>query len=106
MTPEDLFAGRGELPVDSVVIDVSLAAGTARLLDWLERSPRAFLSATTGLGQADEARVEALGARAPVLRARNLSVGNSVAEGMLRSVPAAARTLLEVDLVAGKCSWQ
>jgi len=99
MTPEDLFAGRGELPVDSVVIDVSLAAGTARLLDWLERSPRAFLSATTGLGQADEARVEALGARAPVLRARNLSVGNSVAEGMLRSVPAAARTLLELDLV-------
>ena len=100
MTPEDLFAGRGDaLETDSVVIDVSLAAGTARLLDWLERTPRAFVSATTGIGEADEKRVAALGDRVPIVRARNLSVGNSIAAAMLRSIPAAARTLFEVDLV-------
>jgi len=100
MTPEDLFAGRGDtLPPDFVVIDVSLAAGTARLLDWLERTPRALVSATTGLGEADESRVRALAARAPVVRAPNLSVGNSVAAAMLRSIPAEARTLFGVDLV-------
>ena len=100
MTPEELFAGgRDALPADCVVIDVSLAAGTARLLDWLERTPRALVSATTGLGGAEEKRIAALAARVPVVRARNLSVGNSVAAAMLRSIPGAARALFEVDLV-------
>jgi len=100
MTPEELFAGgRDALPADCVVIDVSLAAGTARLLDWLDRTPRALVSATTGLGDAEEKRIAALAARVPVVRARNLSVGNSVAAAMLRSIPGAARALFEVDLV-------
>jgi len=100
MTPEELLGGGGDaLPADCVVIDVSLAAGTARLLDWLERAPRALVSATTGVGEADEKRVAALGTRVPIVRARNLSVGNSVATAMLRSIPGAARALFEVDLV-------
>ena len=100
MTPEELFGGGGDaLPADCVVIDVSLAAGTARLLDWLERAPRALVSATTGVGEADEKRVEALGTRVPIVRARNFSVGNSVATAMLRSIPGAARALFEIDLV-------
>jgi len=98
LTPDDVEAGSA-LPNDSVVIDVSLAAGTARLLGWLERAPRPLVSATTGLGEAEEGRIRSLARRAAVLRARNLSVGNSVASAMLRSVPAAAKALFDIDLV-------
>jgi 4-hydroxy-tetrahydrodipicolinate reductase len=98
LTPEDLKAGRS-FPGDSIVIDVSLAAGTACLLEWLERAPRPLVSATTGLDEALESRIRALGRRAAVLRARNLSVGNSIASGMLKSVPGAARELFDIDLV-------
>ncbi len=99
LTPEKLFAGKGALPSDVVAIDVSLAAGTVRLLEWLERAPHPLVAATTGLSEADESRIRALGSRAAVLRARNLSVGNSVASGMLRSVPAAARGSFEIDVI-------
>jgi 4-hydroxy-tetrahydrodipicolinate reductase len=98
MKPEDLTAAT-DLPKEAVVIDVSLAAGTAWLLDWLGRSPRALVSATTGLSEAEEGRIRALSERAAVLRARNLSAGNSIASGMLRSVPDAAKALFEVDLI-------
>lgn len=100
MTPDQLVSGaKGSVPAAAVVIDVSLAAGTARLLDWLERSPHALVSATTGLGEEEEERIRALARRAAVLRARNLSPGNAVASAMLRSVPDAARTLFEIDLI-------
>jgi 4-hydroxy-tetrahydrodipicolinate reductase len=91
--------GAGSVPAGAVVIDVSLAEGTVRLLDWLERSPHALVSATTGLGEKEEARIRALAGRAPVLRARNLSPGNAVASAMLRSVPAAVRALFTIDIV-------
>ncbi|HEY2923541.1 MAG TPA: 4-hydroxy-tetrahydrodipicolinate reductase [Candidatus Eisenbacteria bacterium] len=97
-TPDDLKAD-GSFPKDSVVIDVSLAAGTVRLLEWLERAPRPFVSATTGLDEAQELKIRALARSAAVLRARNLSVGNSVASGMLKSVPRAAREIFDIDLV-------
>lgn len=95
-TPDRMLEGA---PGGLVVIDVSLAAGTARLLDRLERSPLALVSATTGLTEADEARVRALGGRAAVLRARNLSPGNSVVGAMLRSLSPPARDLFECDVV-------
>jgi len=100
MTPDRLLSGGGDpVPPETVVVDVSLAAGTARLLDWLERSPRALVSATTGLGGAEENRIAALAKRVPVLRAMNLSLGNAVACAMLRSVPEAARSLFEIDII-------
>jgi len=100
MTPDQLLsADEGKIPEGAVVIDVSLAAGTARLLDRLERSPRALVSATTGLADAEEERIQALARRAAVLRARNLSAGNAVASGMLRSVPEAAKALFEIDII-------
>jgi len=50
LEPREMLSGAGEkLPEDLVVVDVSLPDGTAFLLDWLERSPRALVSATTGL---------------------------------------------------------
>ena len=98
LTPDNLEV-ESALPRDSVVIDVSLAAGTARLLEWLEGAPRPLVCATTGLGEAEEGRMRSLARRAAVLRARNLSVGNAVASGMLRSVPAGARALFGIDLV-------
>src|SRR6267154_260988 len=100
MTPDQLFSGGGSsLPAETVVIDVSLPEGTARLLDWLERSPRPLVSAPTGLEDHVEKRIGALATRAPVLRATNLSLGNAVARAMLRSVPEAARGLFDVDIV-------
>jgi 4-hydroxy-tetrahydrodipicolinate reductase len=98
VTPGDLATATA-FPKESVVIDVSLAAGTAALLDWLERSPRPLVSATTGLSEADEGRIRALAARTAVLRARNLSAGNSIASGMLLSVPDPAKALFEIDLI-------
>ena len=99
MTPDALFSGGSSLPSGTVVIDVSLPEGTARLLDWLERAPLALVSATTGLGDAEESRIRALAKRAPVLRATNLSLGNALARAMLGSVPRGARGFFEVDIV-------
>ena len=100
MTPDELVA-RGDKAAspEAVVIDVSLAAGVGRLLDWLEASPRALVSATTGLSGKDEDRVRKLSQRAPVIRAMNLSVGNAVARAMLGALPPAAGDLFEVDIV-------
>jgi len=100
MTPDELLAnGENATPADAVVVDVSLAAGTARLLDWLERSPRALVSATTGVSAADERRMESLAGRAPVLRAMNLSLGSALACAMFGSLPAAAKGAFEIDVL-------
>jgi 4-hydroxy-tetrahydrodipicolinate reductase len=97
MKPGDLASAA--FPKEAVVIDVSLAAGTAALLDWLEHSPRPLVGASTGLSETDEGRIRALAARTAVLRARNLSAGNSIASGMLLSVPDPAKALFEIDLI-------
>jgi len=99
LTPDELFADGVALDPDTVVIDVSLAPGTARLLEWLERSPRALVSATTGLGERDEARIQTLASRTAVLRARNLSVGNAVVSRMLQAVPVEAKVLFDSDII-------
>ena len=98
-TPDELLRDPSRIPEAAVVIDVSLAAGTARLLEALEKAPRAFVSATTGLGEGEEGRIRALGSRTAVLRARNLSVGNAIALAMLEAVPDAARGMAEEDVV-------
>ena len=87
------------LPADLVVIDVSLAAGTERLVAALERTPRALLAATTGLSAALEARIRALGARTAVVRAPNLSVGVATLLRMLEAIPGAAREGYAADIV-------
>jgi 4-hydroxy-tetrahydrodipicolinate reductase len=101
LIPEDLTRpdGLASLPADLVVVDVSLAAGTARLLSILEKTPRALVAATTGLDAAAEERIEALARRAAVLRARNLSLGNAVLTAFLRTLPPAARTAFDADIV-------
>ncbi len=101
LSPEDL-GKRGALealPADIVIVDVSLPAGTAHLLSILERTPRSLVAATTGLDSAAEARIESLAAKAAVLRARNLSVGNAVVAAMLRALPAAARDAFDADVI-------
>ena len=101
LSPDDLGkAGALEaLPGDLVIVDVSLAAGTARLVSILERTPRALVAATTGLDPAAEARIESLATRAAVLRARNLSLGNAVVAAFLHALPAAARDAFDADVV-------
>ncbi len=100
MTPDQLAgSGEGAFPANAVVIDVSLAAGTAALLDWLQGSPRGLVSATTGLRDGDEARIRALARSVAVVRAPNLSPGNAIACAMLRAASGAARGVFEIDVV-------
>lgn len=91
--------GLASLPSDLVVIDVSLAPGTERLLDALEAAPRALVACTTGLSSAVEDRIATLASRAPVLRARNLSPGIAVLSALLRAIPKGARGLYDADVV-------
>jgi 4-hydroxy-tetrahydrodipicolinate reductase len=100
MTPDELVSGGGgAVPAKGVVIDVSLPEGTARLMDWLDRSPHALVSAPTALGGLEEKRIVALAQHAPVLRAMNLSLGNAVARAMLDSTPHAAKRLFDIDII-------
>jgi 4-hydroxy-tetrahydrodipicolinate reductase len=101
LVPDGLDApgGLAALPADLVVIDVSLAAGTDRLVGALERVPRALLAATTGLSATLEGRIRALGARAAVVRAPNLSVGVATLLRMLEAIPGAAREGYAADIV-------
>jgi 4-hydroxy-tetrahydrodipicolinate reductase len=101
LTPDQLAepSARAALPKDLVVIDVSLAAGTARLAEILAGWPHALVAATTGLDAATEGKLEGLAAKMAVLRARNLSLGVAVLEGILRSLPPAARAAFEADIV-------
>jgi 4-hydroxy-tetrahydrodipicolinate reductase len=100
MTPDQLVSGGGDsVAPQAVVVDVSLAAGTARLLDWLDKSPRALVCGTTGLGRGEEDRIVTLAKRAPVLRAMNLSPGNALACAMLRAAGPGTRGLFEIDIV-------
>lgn len=101
LTPEDLAgpAGLPALPPDVVVLDLSLAPGTERLIGILERMPRALVAATTGLSADAEERIRGLGARASVLRATNLSVGVASLLAMLGALPRAARAAFDADVV-------
>jgi 4-hydroxy-tetrahydrodipicolinate reductase len=101
LTPDDFAKGssREALPDDLVIVDVSLAAGTARLVEILSNWPRALVAASTGLDAATESRLAALATRAPVLRAPNLSLGIAVARELLRALPPAARASFQTEIV-------
>ena len=101
LTPETLGTRRRRegFPENTVVLDFSLAAGTAQLVKILATWPHPLVSATTGLDAGTEATIEALSQRVAVLRASNLSFGNAMVERMLRSIPPGARSLLGADIV-------
>jgi len=101
LTPDDLAkpGARDGLPEDLVVVDFSLAAGTARLAAILSEWPRALVAGSTGLDAATESRLAALAARAPVLRAPNLSLGVAIARELVRALPPAARTEFQTEIV-------
>ena len=101
ISPDELAKpdGLATLPADLVVIDVSVAAGTERLVDMLEKAPRALVAATTGLSAPLEAKIDGLAKRAPVLRSRNLSLGIAMISAWLRALPAGARGAYDVDIV-------
>lgn len=98
-TPDQMGPTLASLQPDLVVIDVSLAAGTEALVTTLENTPRALVSASTGLSASLEGRIAKLSERAPVLRARNLSPGIAMIRAMLRAIPAGERSLYDADIV-------
>ncbi|HEU4335583.1 MAG TPA: dihydrodipicolinate reductase C-terminal domain-containing protein [Candidatus Eisenbacteria bacterium] len=94
----------GECPpgcawIGAGALDVSLPEGTAALVTLLERAPRAAVVATTGLPESLEARLAALARRAPILRARNLSLGVAVMRAWIRDLPAPVREAFVADVV-------
>ncbi len=100
VTASAFHAGALEaIPPDAVVLDVSLAAGTESLVAALEKTPRAAVLATTGLSDPLESRIEALGRKTAILRARNLSLGVAVARRWLALLPPAARAAYVADIV-------
>lgn len=94
-----LPGGLESLPADLVVIDVSGAPGTEALIGALERTPRALVAATTGLGSGLEGRLAKLAERAPILRSRNLSPGIAVLSALLRALPGGALGIYDADVV-------
>lgn len=101
LTPEDLRKRevRDRFPADLVVLDFSIAAGTARLISILEEWPRALVAATTGLDETIDAKLEALSKRVAVFRAPNLSIGNAIVQTWLHANPRAARELFSADII-------
>lgn len=101
LTPAEFATHRRRepLPEDLVVLDFSLAAGTAQLVQILTGWPRAVVAASTGLDAATEARLEALAAGVPVLRAPNLSLGNAIAQSFIRALPQIALKSFVADIV-------
>jgi len=88
-----------------VVIDVSLPAGTAALVDRLasdDGGPGTVVSGTTGLDGKLEARLNALGRRRKVLHAANFSAGVAA---LGRILEGAAPMLAELpeDVIAVEC---
>ena len=101
LTPEEFETRRRRegLGEDLVVVDFSLAAGTAYLVKILLGWPRALVSATTGLDAGTETRLDTLATRVPIFRAANLSLGFAVMQSMLRALPAGVRDSFRSDLV-------
>lgn len=70
-----------------MVIDVSLPAGTERLIAWLEKNsggPGTIVSGTTGLGDDTLRGLRALGSDRKILHATNFSAGVATLAGILR----------------------
>lgn len=73
-----------------VIIDFSVAAAVDALLDYVEKSHKALVLCTTGLSEAQEARIKEVSGHAPILRSANMSIGVNVLLGLVEE---AARKL-------------
>lgn len=89
-------ANLDELAGVDLVIDVSLPAGTERLIAWLESNnggPGTLVSGTTGLGSDRLGRLRALGSDRKILHATNFSAGVATLAGILRQAAPVFRAL-------------
>lgn len=75
-----------------VIIDFSVAPAVDGLLDYVEKSGKALVQCTTGLSEAQLARVKQLSEKAPILRSANMSIGVNL---LLELVKVAAQKLYE-----------
>lgn len=73
-----------------VIIDFSNAKAVDSLLDYCEKTGMAVVLCTTGLSEAQAARIEKTASVSPVLRSANMSLGVNV---LLKLVKEAAKTL-------------
>ena len=82
-----------------VVVDFSSPEGTLAACGLCEASGAALVSGTTGLGAEHEARLAALSARAPVLRAMNFSLGVLALRRAVAAALAALPASWDVEIV-------
>ena len=75
-----------------VIIDFSVAPAIDGLLDYVEKSGKALVQCTTGLSEAQIARVQKLSEKSPILRSANMSIGVNL---LLELVKVAAQKLYE-----------
>jgi len=78
-----------DAPALDVVVDFSSPAALAEALEHCGRHGIALVSGTTGLDAELEARLAAAGARLPLLRAANFSLGVAILTRLLRTAAAA-----------------
>ena len=83
------------LSASDLVVDFSTASAMDKLCSALESEPRALVSGTTGMSDAQMRRLRALAERVPVLWASNMSLGVTVLKTL---VAQASRQLAEWDL--------
>ncbi|SFG42133.1 4-hydroxy-tetrahydrodipicolinate reductase [Oribacterium sp. WCC10] len=83
-----------------VIIDFSVAPAIDGLLDYVEKTGKACVQCTTGLSEAQLARVEEISKKSPILRSANMSIGVNL---ILSLVKEAAKKLyakgFDIDIV-------
>lgn len=84
--------------VADVVIDFSRPGALAEIASYVRRTGTPLLSGTTGLSPDQHARLEALGAFAPVLWSANYSLGVAVLVRALREVSGVLKPDFDIEL--------
>ena len=82
-----------------VAIDFSLPQAAARTVDYCLENGAALVMGTTGLGEAERARIEEAAAKIPVIYGTNMSVGMNVLFGLVGRVAAMLGAEYDVEIV-------
>lgn len=88
-----VYADFADVPTDyDAIIDFSVAPAVDSLLDYAEKVKKPLVLCTTGLSEAQLAKVQKLSETVPVLRSANMSIGVNL---LLQLVQTAAQKLYE-----------
>ncbi len=89
---------RPVVAIADVIIDFSLPAGTAEVLDAVVADPRPLVCGVSGLRAAQLARLDEAATNAPVLYDRNMSLGIAVLRALARQAAESLGRDFEVEI--------